>query len=243
MDGIGAVYGEGRERLSQLVVDLSDDEAETPVPACPAWTVRDVVAHLAGSCADVVAGNLDGVTTAPWADAQVSQRRGRTTAELVGEWSAIAPGLEAMAHRFPARMASLWVLDLTAHEHDVRGALGRPGARQSRGLDTGLELLVSEGLHSVVALSLGPLAVRTPRASWVVGAGSPATPTAASVDERATPEPVAALDASSFELFRALTGRRSSAQIARMAWSGDPGPFVPAFEFGTFTTRPTDLVE
>ena len=53
----------------------------------------------------------------------------------------------------------------------------------------------------------------------------------------------ATLDMSHFELFRALTGRRSTAQIARLGWSCDPTPYLAAFEFGTFTTRPADLVE
>lgn len=147
MEEIGAIYGQGRERLFELVAGLDPEEAETPVPACPAWTVRDVIAHMAGCCADVAAGNVEGVTTEAWADAQVRQRRDRTMAELVGEWSRIAGRLEKVAYRFPSRMGSLWVFDLTAHEHDVRGALARPGARDSPGLQTGLRLLV-EGFDS-----------------------------------------------------------------------------------------------
>lgn len=233
MDGIGGIYGEGRARLSAVVAGLGAEDGDTRVPSCPAWTVRDVIAHLAGCCADVASGNMEGFSTEAWADAQVRQRRQSTMAELVGEWSTIGPRLEAVAHRFPPRMGRIWVLDLTAHEHDVRGALCRPGARDSRGIDMGLGLLVEEGLHSQLSeMSLGPLAVRTTRKSWVVGSGS-----SAAVD------PVASLDATSFELFRALTGRRSVDQITRMEWSVDPGPFLPAFQFGTFTTSPADIVE
>lgn len=53
----------------------------------------------------------------------------------------------------------------------------------------------------------------------------------------------ASVDVSSFELFRGLTGRRSAAQIRRFRWSADPGPYLAAFQFGTFTTRNGDLEE
>ena len=49
--------------------------------------------------------------------------------------------------------------------------------------------------------------------------------------------------APSFELFRALTGRRSSAQIRRYDWTCDPEPYLPAFDYGPFTKSPTDIEE
>jgi hypothetical protein len=44
-------------------------------------------------------------------------------------------------------------------------------------------------------------------------------------------------------LFRALTGRRSEAQVRALRWEGDVDVFVPAFEFGPFTFPAADLVE
>jgi hypothetical protein len=40
-----------------------------------------------------------------------------------------------------------------------------------------------------------------------------------------------------------MTGRRSAAQIRGFTWTGDPDVFLPAFEFGPFTTPATELVE
>jgi hypothetical protein len=54
---------------------------------------------------------------------------------------------------------------------------------------------------------------------------------------------VGTLDAPAFELFRALTGRRSQAQIRRFAWTVVPDPYMAAFQFGPFTTSPVDIDE
>jgi hypothetical protein len=39
-------------------------------------------------------------------------------------------------------------------------------------------------------------------------------------------EPAATWSGERFELFRALAGRRSNAQIAAMEWEGDPTPYL-----------------
>ena len=227
------MYREGRQRLAQLAATLSDDDAARPVPACPGWIVRDVFAHLAGVCSDSLAGRLEGVTTAAWAEGHVNARRDRRLGDLLAEWEASAPPVEAAVDELmPPRLATLWVLDLTAHEHDVRGALDRPGARDSPAIALAAAFLVEQGLQRTLeARHLGPLEVRSPERTWIVGA------------EAEAPAPVAAVAASQFELFRALTGRRSAAQVAAWAWTTDPEPFLPAFQFGTFTTRTTDLAE
>ena len=260
MSEIGGLYTEGRERLSDIVRQLAPADLATTVPACPDWTVHDVIAHLAGGCADVLAGNIAGVTTAEWADAQVRCRKNRTITQVLEEWSAVAPRLEAMAGSFPSPLPTLWILDLTAHEHDVRGALVRPGAREERGLVIAVDFLVREALHrELVGRGLGPLSVRTPSGSWTVGGQAPSLPIwtpAAGVgtddadrNRQLTSstvgggEPEAAVELSLFEAFRALTGRRSPRQIAGYNWTADPVFFLPAFQFGTFTTRTTDLDE
>lgn len=164
---------------------------------------------------------------------------------MLEEWSAAAPRLESSVQIHPSPLPTLWVLDLTAHEHDVRGALGRPGARETRALVMAVDFLVRQGLHRrLVEMELGGLAVRTPVASWIVGGDAPSAETwdsASRVDESATRS--RAVELSLFEAFRALTGRRSAAQIARYSWTSDPEPLLAAFQFGTFTTRTTDLDE
>jgi hypothetical protein len=48
MADTAAVYAETRESLRDLVAGLSEEELAANVPATPAWSVRDVVAHLVG---------------------------------------------------------------------------------------------------------------------------------------------------------------------------------------------------
>ena len=244
MNDIGSLYREGRKRLSEMVRQLAPHDLTRTVPACPKWTVQDVIAHLAGGCADVLAGNIAGVTTAEWADAQVLSRRDHTIDQVLEEWSTVAPRLEAMAGSFPSPLPTVWILDLATHEQDVRGALAQPGARDTRGLILAVDFLVREGLHRQVAgRGLGPLSVRTPIRSWVVGGQAPSSPIMTPAAGVGPGEPQVEVGLSLFDAFRALTGRRSAAQIARYNWTSDPEPFLPAFQFGTFTTRTTDLDE
>jgi uncharacterized protein (TIGR03083 family) len=254
MTDIAKVYAEGRGRITELVAGLSDDEAAAKVPTCPEWTVHDVVAHLTGVCADVLAGNLGDVATDPWTAAQVDTRRDKSMKELVDEWSELAPQVEAFAGSFPGRAGDQWVTDLTTHEHDIRGALGRPGARDSDGVAVGVDFLVALALHgSLAARGLGPIEVRADGHAWVVGssqpvgadgdAGAQESFLAGEDPAPATDPPVGTLTAAPFELFRALTGRRSSAQVAQFAWSMDPGPFLAAFAYGPFALSATDISE
>ena len=50
----------------ELAETFSADDWATPVPCTPAWTVRDVLSHVAGIPDDALNGRLDGVTTEPW---------------------------------------------------------------------------------------------------------------------------------------------------------------------------------
>jgi len=225
---IGSVYAEGRARLTDVVASADRDQHVGRVPGCPEWVVRDVVAHVTGVCADVLSGKLEGVATEAWTGVQVAQRKDRTVAEILAEWSEVAPQVEAMAPHFPGRMAEQWVLDLTTHEHDIRGALGRPGARDTDGVAIGLDFAVTMGMAaSIAGRGLPALRVKADDRAWVVGDG----------------EPAAELAGTPFDLFRAMTGRRSAAQIRGLRWTGDPDVFLCAFEFGPFTPPSTDLVE
>jgi uncharacterized protein (TIGR03083 family) len=232
MDGelaIGEVYGRGRRRISDLVVGR---DGSAPVPTCPGWSVADVIAHLTGVCADILAGNMAGVASVPWTGAQVTARRDRSLDDLLAEWSVVGPQVESVAEHFPAPSGAQWVADQVTHEHDIRTALDLPDARDSAGVEIAIAFLVTGGLHSSVsARGLPPLEVRAGQRSWQVG-----------VVERPT-EVVGVVEAPSFEVFRALTGRRSAAQIRGMGWTVDPEPYVPAFQFGPFLTTPTDIEE
>ncbi len=50
----GHHYARSREPVTELLADVDDAEAATPVQACPGWQVRDVVAHLLGTVDDAL---------------------------------------------------------------------------------------------------------------------------------------------------------------------------------------------
>jgi uncharacterized protein (TIGR03083 family) len=215
-------YAAMRRRLCDLVSPLTDEDAGTPVPACPGWTVTDVVAHLYGVESDILAGNLNGVGTGAWADDQVRRFAPLGLAELLDRWERTSPAVEAMGGAFPPRPAAQFVFDACTHEHDIRGALGRPGARRADSVMVGLSFVASALDDMVQDQRLPGIELDTP--DFHAGIGS-------------SPSPVQ-LSTSSFELFRSFAGRRSPDQFRALGWQGDPAPFL-AF-FGDGPIRPPD---
>lgn len=226
MTDVGAAYAEGRQRLTELVQGVDDDAAATTVPCCPSWSVHDVVAHLTGVCADVLAGRIEGVATDPWTDAQVVARREVPLKDVLTEWNEVAPAVEAMAGAF-GKAGFQWVGDQAVHEHDVRGALDQPGARDSETVHVGLRFMVPGFLEAVADLGLPVLEVEAGERTWRSGEG----------------EPAVRLPLAPFDALRSLCGRRSLDQLRALPWTGDPEPYLEAFTWGPFTPPAADVAE
>jgi len=253
---LGQVYEKTRSRVVALVRDAPDG-ADTPVPACAEWTVRDAIAHVTGIYGDIVSGNLQGAGGDAWTRAQVDARRHLTVDELLAESDRVGPQLAAMIDDFPGRYGNQLVADLAVHEQDIRGALGRPGARRSAAIGVATEFVLGAIVGpGAAAVGGGPLEIGAGDRSWVVGTGEPGTgdPDAAIAAAIAMPppdpngstngrDPVGCVTASGFDLFRALTGRRSAAQVRAFQWTTDPEPYLAYFSLWPFTLRATDLVE
>src|SRR5438067_8817923 len=112
---LGTVYEQTRSRVVELVTASGDPEgaAATPVEACPGWSVHDVLAHLAGACADIVVGNVEGAATDHWTAAQVTARQNSTVADLFAEWGEVAPTYASWIDDFPGRYCQQAVADIT----------------------------------------------------------------------------------------------------------------------------------
>src|SRR4051794_15280760 len=259
---LGALYEETRQRVVNLVREATFADsfaAVAPVPACPAWRVRDGVAHPSGPATDIASGNLDGAATDAWTAAQVDARRDLSLDDLLAESDDVGPQLASFLDDFPGRYGAQIVADVTVHEHDIRGALGRPGARDSAGVAHSVDFLLDTWAGpGARALGLPALHIRAGTRGAVVGGhdGPPTDADAAVKDALATwtwppaaGEPVTAapstprLETSPFELVRALSGRRSLDQIHRLGWSVDPAPYDGLFTLWPFTPSPNDLVE
>lgn len=221
---VGDAYAGCRARIAGLTADLDAAGAGAPVPTCPAWTVHDIVAHVAGVVDDALNGRLDGVATDPWTAAQVEARRDRSIPEMLAEWDAQAPGFEALLDQIgdPGRQA---VTDVVTHEHDIRTALGAPGSRDSDAVGIGLGFaaywLVSSAGERGVGLRIEP------------DGADPVGPDDAT----------AVLGGDRFTLLRAATGRRSVDQLRELRWQGDREAALAAFTFGPFTPAPGPIAE
>ena len=88
-------WSRAQQRVIELVADLPPERAALRVPACPDWTVRDLLSHMVGLGVDVVAGDEpddhnDGV------DRQAGRRRAAT---------ATSPRSSRSGRRSPSRCA------------------------------------------------------------------------------------------------------------------------------------------
>jgi uncharacterized protein (TIGR03083 family) len=192
--------------------------AERAVPACPAWTIRDVVAHLAGVAQDIVSLNMEKKGSGSWTRAQVRRLAQRSVDELLDLWGQLIDPVTEILPLAPQASTCQLVFDALTHEHDIRGALDESGSRTGD--------LVYE-----VALGF----VTTTGDGFIRQAGLPAlrltTPTIGSVqlgDPHTAPGRVA-LDISDFEALRAFGGRRSVRQLLALPWHGDAASVLPAF--------------
>ena len=221
---VGDAYAGCRKRISELVLALDAQQASCPVPACPGWAVHDVTAHVTGIVDDALAGRLEGVATEPWTAAQVRARRATPTADVVAEWNDKAPAFEELLD--PAGdIGRQAVADVVTHEHDIRGALDRPGARNSDAVRIGFEYVARGLVYAASERGVG-LVVEGVGAPGI-GAGN------AEVVMRGEP----------FELMRAMSGRRSVAQLRDLDIDGDFELLLPAFTFGPFRPSGCEVFE
>jgi uncharacterized protein (TIGR03083 family) len=225
---LAGLYRETRARVTGLLTELdaADPAAlDAAVPCCPGWSARDVLAHLTAVCEDALAGRLTGIPTEEQTADQVRRMAGCELAEVLNRWAAAAPPFEAVVGS-----GGIWpaVIDVVSHEQDLRGAVGRPGARACAGITLGAGWLLA-GLRPPA-----PLRVVVEDREFRVG---PASGSAA--DPAAGPE--LTLVTTRYEAFRWRMGRRSRAQLAALDWSGDPAPVLG--HLAVFGPAARDIIE
>lgn len=199
---LAELYRDTRERLTSLVAGLDDESAATPVPACPGWSIQNVMAHLTAVVEDVLDGRLTGPPNDEQTAAQVARFEGRELWDVLATWNELSPGFEPVISTFEVWPA---VLDLASHEQDVRGALGMPGARDSAPITLGATRLIS--------MMEPPIALRVVVEDEEFVRGPQG-------------DPQLTLTTTRYETFRWRLGRRSRSQLAALDWSGDPSPVL-----------------
>ena len=201
-----------QHRLSQL---LGDSQGAEPVPGCPAWTVRDVVAHLTGLCQDWVEGRLDGYASDAWTANQVDRFASAALAEILDVWRRALDAFVALDDHPVMGPPARWAFgDAVVHEADVREAIGGDNVPLDA-VALALKGQIARWRQVFGEAGVGTLHLRCPDLrDWWLG-------------EHDDPHAVV-VEAPAYEVFRALAGRRTTDQVRGWAWSSDPDPFIAA---------------
>lgn len=121
---LAASYAELRSRCIELGRGLDHEQWSAMTLCCPEWSVKDVMAHMAGITTDILTGNLEGAATEAWADAHVENRRDKDMAAICDEWETNAPQIHDILSSMGDSIDPRFYLDAFTHEWDIRQATG-----------------------------------------------------------------------------------------------------------------------
>lgn len=225
MPEYSSAYRGCRERMTEIVTDAPEEQLTGRVPACPGWTIKDLYAHVTGVAEDFAGGNVDHVGSDEWTAAQVMRRSELSVPEMVDQWQRISQQVEQTLDQIPPGGAAMMIGDVVTHEHDLRGAAHRPGARDSDAVWIGLDRFIKWFGKRIKDSGLPSVLVHSGGRDWQAG----------------VLEAEVELEGEPYELLRALTGRRTQEEIRSLTWSRDPGPYIDLFS--TFPPAQATLSE
>jgi hypothetical protein len=209
MTDLLAPYQRTRGRVCTLLLDATPDALARTVPACPAWSVHDLAAHLVGIPAALADGRLPSGDVNVWLQEIVDERHDQEVGTLVDEWQTLDGVIEPMLQGGGALMFA----DLAVHEHDLRAALERPDHDALE-----VDALVTFALEFVAApasdAGLGAVVVEHDGRSW----------RSHDVDAGWT------LHVEPWEAVRALYSRRTADEVRALPADGDADPYIPLIE-------------
>jgi uncharacterized protein (TIGR03083 family) len=240
-----AAYADTKAALVDVLNQHDADGWQRLVPATPAWSISDVVAHVTGLARDAAADQLpsdlnlleqfrDETVVAArnaYADGKVAERRGRDFHRVLDEWHGAEPDLLARLRgddrvgELPIGFDVVLVTDLCVHTDDVLGALGQPPRRDSAAARIALAGYCFGVDYRLRALGLPALAVSYDGKERTLGEG----------------QSQATVAGDRWELLRAFAGRRSRAQLLALDWSGSPEPYLSLIP--AYGERSDDLLE
>jgi len=229
---LAGAFREIRQALTEDLNKIDVLQWATPIPTRPQWNVQDTAAMLAGFAGALIEGRWTEDYSDAWADREIldglhvaldrliEERRRRSGPEILEEWAKHSGRLERMmagdepfpigTHPFVG-WSYLWAV--VQNSHNIWAALGIVKARDLEATTLCLESAVMWLDMRLQATNAPALRIRAGRKEWVIGDGAPG----------------ATVAAPPFDLFRALSGRRSLDQIRAFSWEGDAEPFLGVF--------------
>jgi hypothetical protein len=205
MDDLFGPYQRTRARVCALLLDTDADERSRPVPACPAWSVHDLAAHLVGIPAALGQGRMPSGDVNGWLQGIVDERRDDDIGALVDEWQTLDGVIEPMLQGG----GGLMFADLAVHEHDLRAALDRAD-HDALEADPLVAFAVQFIAAPATDAGLGALAVEHDGKRWQSHD--------ADVGWTLRVEP--------WEATRALYSRRTADELRALSSDGDAEPYI-----------------
>ena len=202
-------YARTRERVIELLAAVPGDELDRVVPACPDWTVHDLLAHVVSIPAALAAGRLPTGEIGDWLSELVAERAEQPARALADEWQALDKELDALL----SGPSGLLFADLAIHEHDFRGALGRPD-HAALEIDAMLPRTIAAFKGPLQEAGLAPIEVRAGDRSWRSHEG----------------EAGWTLVVDPWTAVRALNSRRTAAELRALPCRGDASDYLPILD-------------
>src|SRR5436190_13290527 len=189
MIDLAAAYTETHDHVVDVVRSIPDDMLGRTVPATPAWTVKDVIAHVTAEAYIATTGDappdlnlLESMRTKEMADLRddlnarhIEARRDRPLEAVLEEWADLMERVLPMirgdqtfpfAHPF---IDNILVADLAMHAQDVRSTVGVPADRDSDGVGVALGAFTFGLEYRLNALGLPGLRVRYGQKERILG--------------------------------------------------------------------------
>jgi len=208
-DSLFPAYARTRERIIAVLETTSEDDRARIVPACPDWTVHQLLAHVVSIPAALSAGRQPTGAISEWLDELVAERSEQPASSLQDEWRALDPALDALL----AGGAALLFGDLAIHEHDFRGALGRPD-HAALEVEAMLPRTIAAFKGPLQEAGLAPIEVRAGDRSWRSHDG----------------EAGWTLVVDPWTAVRALNSRRTAEELHALPSRGDASDYLPILD-------------
>jgi hypothetical protein len=204
-DELFAAYSATRARMTLIAEHLTSGDLRRTAPACPSWTVFDLMAHVVSMPAAIGRGESPPGPISDWLQSLVAARRNQSVGALTEEWLSLDGSISAILNG----PGGVLFGDLAVHEHDLRGAVD---AADHTALE--VEVMLPRTLAGFAKplrqAGLGAIAVRHDDRMW------------RSHDD----DPGWTLDVTPWEATRAVNSRRTADELRALPHDGDVEPYL-----------------
>ncbi len=208
-----ALYQAVRAELISQLERLDGAAASSVVPACPEWSVKDVVAHICGLNVELLAGvPFQTIGSEEATSRQVDDRQHLSLDEVISEWLSVAPSIDEL-FKADTNVAAALLADLVVHAYDLH------------------ELILQDITVAATAIPLsaqryaGRLQTRL-AAEMNVGLTVDFADLAACAAPDLDGGDAATLRTSALPFVRGVTGRLTRGEVEAFDWSIDPSEIL-----------------